>query len=117
MEQMAANPLKFSLFVLVLAVIVLGYVYWFNRKPVEYKRAHHKKVGGIFILAIAGTTYIFFPSDVNMTLLILGVVLLYMVNSRLVHYCQTCGKVIRTNIIKQVPDRCPYCHSLYTPPK
>lgn len=117
MEQLAANPLKSVLFVLVMVALVLGYVYWFNRKPVEYKRANHKKVGGVFILAVAAATYLFFPSDVNMTLLILGVVLLYMVNARLVHYCQVCGRVIRTNIIKQTPEKCPYCHSLYTPPK
>ena len=117
MEQLAADPIKSVLFILVLASIFLGYVYWFNPKPVEYKRAHHKRVGGIFIVASAGTTYLFFPSEVNMALLVLGVMLLYMINARLVHYCQNCGKVIRTSIIKQVPEKCPHCHSLYIPPK
>ena len=43
MEQLAANPFKSALFVLVMVALVIGYVYWFNRKPVEYKRANHKK--------------------------------------------------------------------------
>jgi len=116
LNQLAANPGKTVFFFLVILSIFLVYVLWFNRKPVEYKRAHHKKTSGIFILAVCGTTYLFFPSDMNMVLLMLGAVLLYLVNTRLVHYCPVCGKTIRTNAIKQTPEKCPYCHSLYSPP-
>ncbi len=116
MEQLAASPLKTVLFVLVMLSIVLTYMLWFDRKPVEFKRAHHKRISGIFILAVCGVTYLFFPSDRNMVLLILGAGGLYLVNTRLVHYCQVCGKTIRTNMIRQVPEKCPYCHSLYNPP-
>jgi hypothetical protein len=115
-EQLAASPVKTVFFVLIMLSIVLAYIFWFDRKPVEFKRAQHKRVSGIFILAVCGTTYLFFPSDRNMVLLLLGAVLLYLVNTRLVHYCPVCGKTIRTNMIKQVPEKCPYCHSLYTPP-
>ena len=116
MDQMAASPVKIVIFILVMLSIVLAYMFWFSRKPVEYKRAQHKRVSGIFILAVFGTTYLFFPSDRNMALLMLGAVMLYVVNVRLVHYCAVCGKTIRSNMLKQVPEKCPYCYSLYTPP-
>ena len=99
-----------------MAAIILGYNWWFDRKPVEFKRMYHKKLWGILLLVVGGLTYLFYPSDKNMVLLMLGAVLLYLVNSRLVHYCAICGKTIRTNMLKQMPEQCPHCHSLYSPP-
>ena len=113
---MAGVDFKTIGFILIIAVIVFGYSLWFNRKPVEFKRRYHKRISAVFIGGIAGLSYLFFPSDKNMVLLMLMAVLLYMVDSKLVHYCAVCGKTIRTNMLRQVPERCPYCHSLYTPP-
>jgi hypothetical protein len=109
-------PFNTVIFIVVIAAIVVGYSLWFNRKPVEFKRRYHKRITGIFIGVVGGVSYLFFPSDKNMVLLMLGAVLLYLVNSRLVHYCAVCGKTIRTNMLKQVPEQCPYCRSLYSPP-
>jgi uncharacterized CHY-type Zn-finger protein len=116
LEQLTADPVKAVSLVLVLLSAVLLYTFWFEKKPVEYKRMYHKKISLIFIGVVCSTTYIFFPSDKNMVLLILASILLYLVNTRLVHYCSVCGKTIRTNMLKQQPEQCPYCHSLYTPP-
>ena len=117
LDQWTGISLKTVGFILLMVTIVLGYGLWFNGKPVEFKRRHHKRVTGIFILAVGGLSYLFYPSDKNMVLLMLGAVLLYLVNSRLVHYCAVCGRTIRTNMLKQVPEQCPYCHSLYSPPE
>lgn len=116
MEQITANPAKAAALLLILVSVVLLYTFWFEKKPVEFKRMYHKKVTLIFIGVVCGTTYIFYPSDKNMVLLIMAALLLYLVNTRLVHYCAVCGRTIRSNMIKQVPEQCPYCHSLYTPP-
>jgi hypothetical protein len=117
LDQMTGIPFKTVGFILLMVVIVMGYGLWFNRKPVEFKRRYHKRITGIFIGVVGGVSYLFFPSDKNMVLLMLGAVLLYLVNSRLVHYCAVCGKTIRTNMLKQVPEQCPYCRSLYSPPE
>jgi rubrerythrin len=116
LDQLAGIELQTVGFILIMATIVVVYSWWFDKKPVEFKRRHHKRVTGIFIGVVGGVSYLFFPSDKNMVLLMLGAVLLYLVNSRLVHYCAVCGRTIKTNMLKQVPEQCPYCRSLYSPP-